>query len=248
MIAKRMIDSLRRQDWTMVAIEFVLVVVGVLFAFQINEWAQRRSEARASREAMQRLLDESERDIAYLRLGVQYQQQIVGDLHYALHRIKTREWQDADVPRMERGLSKARYMVSLAPPVSIYEDVVASGALNNFDDPELRAAVSAFHSTLSFEERARQHFEDVTANYEKSDAFTYLADPQGEKPNALQVDFGALSNDRSALKTVALVAEDHRVLLSLRKQALNDSIKMCEALAKALNQQCNRNRPPPKFG
>ena len=57
MILKRMSASLRRQDWAMVFIKFLLVVVGVVLGFQIDDWANRRSDAKESREAMERLLD-----------------------------------------------------------------------------------------------------------------------------------------------------------------------------------------------
>ncbi|MEE2525939.1 hypothetical protein V0U79_06140 [Hyphobacterium sp. HN65] len=45
MILARLSNALRRQDWLAVAIEFVIVVAGVLLAFQISLLSERRAEA-----------------------------------------------------------------------------------------------------------------------------------------------------------------------------------------------------------
>ena len=38
MILRRVASALKRQDWVVVLIEFVLVIAGVLIALQINNW------------------------------------------------------------------------------------------------------------------------------------------------------------------------------------------------------------------
>jgi len=45
MILARLAKSLRRQDWTTFAIEFVLVIAGVLIALEVDNWNQERVEA-----------------------------------------------------------------------------------------------------------------------------------------------------------------------------------------------------------
>ena len=45
-ILRRIASALKRQDWYSVAIEFALVVAGVLVALQINTWAHMREEYR----------------------------------------------------------------------------------------------------------------------------------------------------------------------------------------------------------
>ena len=84
MILKRMTESLRRQDWTAVTIEFFLVLIGVLLAFQINEWASKRAARDEQNAAVQRLLTEAEETVAFFHLGVRAQQQLIADLNYAL--------------------------------------------------------------------------------------------------------------------------------------------------------------------
>ena len=127
MIVKRLTQALQRQDWAVVSIEFVLVVVGVLLAFQINEYANRREAANEREGATERLLVEAEESVAYMRQTVDFQQGLVDDLNFALIRVQSGQGRPEDQKRMLAGLSRARSATPLAPPSSVYDDLVASG-------------------------------------------------------------------------------------------------------------------------
>ena len=42
MILRRVIEHVKAQNWTAVALDFVIVVVGILIAFQITNWNEAR--------------------------------------------------------------------------------------------------------------------------------------------------------------------------------------------------------------
>jgi len=100
MIVKRFADALRRQDWAMVAIEFALVVVGVLLAFQINEWANERASDGERQLSAERLLEEAELDVAYIRQAVDYERKVVQGLGFATGRIVGKKLQETDEKRI----------------------------------------------------------------------------------------------------------------------------------------------------
>lgn len=245
MIVKRMVESLRRQDWTMVAIEFMLVVVGVLLGFQINDWGAERSQAAVRHEASERLLEEAERDVAYIRQATDYERHNVETLRSLLlgEAVALRPAGDGS-PLSER-LVSVRSMVALAPPSSVYDDIVSSGELSRIGNEEVRAAVGRFRSTLSFEERMRLQLQTILPAYERLDAFNYRLDPNGRL--AVDVDFAAIDRDKDARKIIAIAAENHRILLMLRTRALRDSEGMCLALGSVVGRPCNLRLPPPKF-
>lgn len=231
----------------MIAIEFALVVVGVLLAFQINEWAGERASAGERQISAERLLEEAELTVAYNRQAVDYERQVVEGLSFATARIVSKNWQEAEGERITDGLAAARSMVALAPPSSVYEDVVSSGELNRLGNVTLRATISRYRSTLSFEERMRQQLQNPLAAYERIPAFRYETHPDGKEKIRLVVDFPALVRDRQAQQVIALTAENHRILLMLRTRALKDSERMCIALGSMVGRRCNRNLPPPRF-
>ncbi len=48
-------DALHRRDWVGVAIEVAVVVVGILIAFQIEQWGREREEAREEQRYLERM-------------------------------------------------------------------------------------------------------------------------------------------------------------------------------------------------
>jgi hypothetical protein len=51
----RLIDTLRRRDWLGIGIELLVVTLGVLLAFQIDQWGDERKQAREERQFMEQL-------------------------------------------------------------------------------------------------------------------------------------------------------------------------------------------------
>src|SRR5687768_14664056 len=57
---KRIRAALRNRDWTGIAIEFAVVTLGVLLAFQVDQWGQDRRQARQERQFLERMWRETE--------------------------------------------------------------------------------------------------------------------------------------------------------------------------------------------
>ena len=56
MIIQRMARALKTQDWSTIAIELVVVVVGIFLGLQVDDWNDRRKEAAREEANLQRLL------------------------------------------------------------------------------------------------------------------------------------------------------------------------------------------------
>jgi hypothetical protein len=71
MILARLTRSLRRQDWTTLAVEFVLVVAGVFVALQADNWNQQRVAERKFRSELALLQAELRDDRVPLALTIE---------------------------------------------------------------------------------------------------------------------------------------------------------------------------------
>lgn len=71
MILRRVIEHLRKQEWTAIAIDFVIVVLGVFVGLQVNNW----NEARAERGTVAGHLEELSED---LRAHLKFHDQLYG--------------------------------------------------------------------------------------------------------------------------------------------------------------------------
>lgn len=244
MILKRMTASLKRQDWTMVLIEFVLVVVGVLLGFQINEWGNARASTQAHRESTLRLLDEAEGTIAYLKSAIAYEEGIADGLTLQLKAIADPQLRAA-ASRDDQLFNRARGIVPLAPPTSAFDDIVSAGNLTAIGTPAMREAISKFHATLSFEERMRQQLHPAVREVEDIDAVQVRVDPAGKFHWSL--DYSAIAGNERDRRVLAHATQNHQLATTFRKRALRDATAMCVALAEVAGRTCNRDRPPPSF-
>ncbi len=58
MLLRRVIDHVKTQNWTAVALDFVIVVVGVFIGIQVSNWNSAQGERRDESRILQRLYEE----------------------------------------------------------------------------------------------------------------------------------------------------------------------------------------------
>ena len=66
MILRRFAESLQRQNWAAIAIEFALLVLGVFLGIQVANWNEARADRAAYEAALVRLGAEIDTNLAYL--------------------------------------------------------------------------------------------------------------------------------------------------------------------------------------
>lgn len=247
MIVKRLTQALKRQDWAVVSIEFVLVVAGVLLAFQINEWSNGRAAANDREAATDRLLVEAEETVAYMRQTVIFQETLVDDLNFALLKIQVGQWRLQDEKRMSAGFFRARTSPPLSPPSSVYDDLVASGAFGKIGNAELRSTIANYRSALTFSGAVREKLTRDMPRLEEHGSFRYVFTPEGRRRLRLDVDFQALRRDGLLLEKLAMLADDQRIFLLNRRRVLTDAKGMCVRLGRYVGRACNLDLPLPTF-
>ncbi|MBI1393567.1 MAG: hypothetical protein GC152_12565 [Alphaproteobacteria bacterium] len=69
MILRRLTEHIRTQNWFAVALDFVIVVVGILIAFQITTWNEGRQDRRDEQRYLAELAANLETDLDQARAG-----------------------------------------------------------------------------------------------------------------------------------------------------------------------------------
>ncbi len=110
MLLRRVIDHVKAQNWTAIALDFVIVVVGVFIGIQVSNWNAGRFTAQEAVEARARLIADlqNDRDV------------------YAVRRKFYAEVKDAAF-QIERGLS-SDFPASLEAQWQFIRDVEAAGS------------------------------------------------------------------------------------------------------------------------
>lgn len=157
MLLRRIMQHVREQNWLAVGLDFVIVVVGVLMAFQITSW----SENRAATAAADRHLDNLERALEAQSImlnglvGV-YEEQIEYG-RFVLETLEGEALAESDRERFEYGLAGLGQLHALDPAgVAPLVDLVLDGTVR-IDDPEmlnlLRNYAWAYRGAQSVQDR-----------------------------------------------------------------------------------------------
>lgn len=132
---QRVLALLRERDWVGVGIELAVVTIGILLAFQIDQWGQDRRQAREERQFLERMWRETKEAIAE------------NDWAIDVHARNRRSAVEA-LAHMNDSAALARFSARGCGLTSFpglgfndtsYEELSASGRLNTVIDPALRA-------------------------------------------------------------------------------------------------------------
>ncbi len=143
MILRRLTQHVKDQDWFAVVLDFLIVVAGILIAFQITAWSEARAERRMADAYLDRLL-------ADLRAEAD-----LYDGHIAYNEAVQRHAQDA-TQALEGGAAglgaaflvdayQATQVVSFSPVRGTYDELLAVGAINSLPDITLRERLDAYY-------------------------------------------------------------------------------------------------------
>ncbi|UPT64857.1 MAG: hypothetical protein M0D54_10400 [Hyphomonadaceae bacterium JAD_PAG50586_4] len=69
MLLRRVVAHLRKQEWTAVALDFLIVVLGVFVGLQVNNWNTARADRQAEREIIAAVADDIRREREELDVG-----------------------------------------------------------------------------------------------------------------------------------------------------------------------------------
>ena len=156
MILRRVIEHVKAQNWTAVALDFFIVVVGVFFGLQVNNWNEARADRSLGEEYVNRLIAELEQDIITTRDLANYYTAV-------LEGVKETDRLLADATADSRQLVVAAYRASefatTPPNRATWDQIVSSGHLGLLPDGAIDGGVSEYyryHESNSYTENLVQ--------------------------------------------------------------------------------------------
>ena len=242
MILRRLSESIRRQDWFAVLIEFLVVVAGIFAGLQANDWAQERQDRKQEGAALERLFLEAEDAYQLLDGYVQHTLRLNQMRRNAIQFVDS----DAPLPENDLPLKIGINTLAIFPPifpVSVaYEELKSSGQMQLIRSAALRERLAMFHTELAFQNEQRRGFSDLFGQYKSaySRHVTWDYNPEATTSDILisTFDWSSMRSDELfiiqaiGLLRNQLVAEGGMV--ELRDQAKS----LCEALGDSIGQSC----------
>jgi hypothetical protein len=143
MILRRIREHVSHHNWFAVAIDLAIVVVGVFFGTQANNWNQARLDRERAREERAMLIDDVRANQQNLAMRRQYYTWVRGAA------LKTLAALDQPSSALGEQFLIDSYQASQILPWSLkrntYDQINASGGIGNLGDAALRDQVSNYY-------------------------------------------------------------------------------------------------------
>lgn len=210
MILRRVIEHFRKQEWTAIAIDFVIVVAGVFVGIQVSNWNAARQASIEEVRIIERLTSDFQKQEGLLLRRVEEAEGFVNGVRELLQLI------DAGVEPQDR--TQVKILIAMAfgasvreaPPAS-YEELVAAGGFSQLGDIAVREALAYYGQTNSlwgYAEGRSQAVTDVNSDLVRAivlrpEALTTGA-PEESMVEAIDYDWEKLKESRSALGLVII--------------------------------------------
>ena len=122
--------------------EFAVIVLGILMAFQVEEWRDERAEQRDIASSLQRLIEETEENIERCELFSELLKPIALSVQHVYESLRAGEIIGGDEAKFVRGLTSFDVVPDIRMLTSVANEMISTGLLKELDDSSLRRAIA----------------------------------------------------------------------------------------------------------
>lgn len=203
MILARISQHLRRQDWTAIAIEFVILVVGVFIGLQVNEWNETRRDRAREYEYLVRI--HADLHATLERSGpassaAEWNVRRLASQAIVLEALRTGSLASADREAFDEGLLLFGFVGSIDVRWSAVEELKSTGSMALVRDTALRDMIGQTDAYILRKAGISETFTGAINGYRLQVgprfAVEEFSDWKGEDRGvALRYDLGTLASD-----------------------------------------------------
>lgn len=232
---QRLAEALRRRDWLGLIFEVLVVTLGVLLAFEIEQWAQERQRTAEERQFLERLHFEYGRAEQEMRTIIAQHDRMIQLYRQAFEaRLDPKRLQALSIVE---GGCRAGYLGTAPFSDTIFQELISSGKLDRIRDPQLRAKVRDLTTTQAWlKERAdagREVTRDSTPAMIRHQRYEIL--PGGR--STCRILWPELFNDSAAVTAAVRTYRMHELVGSGRRDLLRET----ESIRKMIG--CKLHKP-----
>ena len=225
------------REWLLIGLETVGVLAGILIAFELQLWGQRRSEAARHHELMERLFEETEDDVASIR----FMRNVLKPMVEKEQAFATRLGKGECPPNADfQAVTTLGMLPALTPPDSVYQELMGAGGLSSIDRQDVRSRLADFHEAVEWSQKQIDYFRAVKVDpVPESDPRVQVRfDLTKDEPEVHRFDGAALCRDRTFRNRVATATRQHTVFLNYIQDPLEAAISACIRLGDSLGHRC----------
>jgi hypothetical protein len=210
MILRRIITHLRKQEWMAIAIDFLIVVLGVFVGLQVNNWNEARGERAKEYGYLVRLHEDLVRSIATIdRTMGMLERQSAGQTIFldALARCAVPPGESGEI---EKAISTLGYINAPIFSSRTYDELTSSGSFDTIENEEIRTSLSDIVRRVAHLNHTVENIYRLTEHHritvEENVLFTNIRpyDDFGSSAS-VEYDIGALCRNRKVASAVSAI-------------------------------------------
>ena len=227
MLLRRVIEHVKTQNWTAVALDFVIVVVGVFIGIQVANWNAEQSNRKLERHYLERLIEDMDESIARTKRGqgfVEYNQTNAWVVQKSLTdcRIpKGREDQFAD------GLFQIGRFRPVSYELGTVNELQSAGNFSIIRNPDIRAQLTTLVSDAkAYSDLLQPISSRVSLQFAQLDRHIIVT-REHIKPlsgsvtmDEVQIDFQSMCDDQEVLPALSMVRTVNQFHIDRYERAL----------------------------
>lgn len=222
-------------EWVLVFVEGLLVFLGIVAAFQLEQWADTRRETKARHDLMERLTVEAEANVRLLRNESAHYEEVTRSVSDLIDR-----WlKDGQCPTDEIVLISQ--IPTLRDETVVYDEMIGAGGLSLLPDNNVREAIADYHSMRQFYVGQQALMRDFQAQNPLVDSLVDIGFRSGVNADGdieiLLPQEGRCDDPRATTKIMVVAAAFTR-LQEWRATLANRAIRKCAVLADRVGRDC----------
>ncbi len=158
MLLRRITEHVKAQNWTAVALDFVIVVVGVFIGIQVANWNDARADRRLGEDYTVRLIADLESDLVAARTLTSYYQAVTESIETTDRLLAS---PDPDPKALVVAAYRASEFSSNPPNRATWDQIVSSGDLGLLPEDTLRNVLSEYYRFQDGNEDTNTRLQDT---------------------------------------------------------------------------------------
>ncbi|WP_425411066.1 hypothetical protein [Hyphococcus sp.] len=147
MLLRRITQHVKAQNWTAVALDFVIVVVGVFIGIQVSNWNDVRQGRLSETQYLDRFADEIELTIAHIREERAFAKSSIQAIEDFTTQLYSSGVSGEDLVAATNGyLTTGAFFANFRPNRTTFDDLITTGNFDIIADEAIRTGLIKLHA------------------------------------------------------------------------------------------------------
>ena len=146
MISRRLYEHIQSHNWFAVAVDFLIVVIGVFVGIQVSNWNAGRIEKQAARTYVERIREDIDASARSIENMVSYYRSVKQHALAALTAFD-RPQSELDQQFLIDAYQASQILMRTVER-STYDEILSAGAMNSIPDVEVRRRIANYYKNV----------------------------------------------------------------------------------------------------